>query len=60
MGICQFVVGGVLGSYGSYVKGGVGGNENVIIEVTGAPSHVIIAFSYLLIIVYALTLALLA
>ncbi|KAL8838874.1 MAG: hypothetical protein Q9205_000281 [Flavoplaca limonia] len=57
MGICQFVVGGVLGSYGSYVKGGVGGNENVIIQVIRAPSHVIIAFSYLLIIVYALTLA---
>ncbi|KAI4228780.1 MAG: hypothetical protein L6R36_001380 [Xanthoria steineri] len=57
MGICQFVVGGVLGSYGSYVPGGVGGNENVIIQVTGHPSHVVIAFSYLLIIVYALTLA---
>ncbi|KAL8875808.1 MAG: hypothetical protein Q9198_005885 [Flavoplaca austrocitrina] len=57
MGICQFVVGGVLGSYGSYVKGGVGWNENVIIQVIGAPSRVIIAFSYLLITVYALTLA---
>ncbi|KAL8998723.1 MAG: hypothetical protein Q9169_002278 [Polycauliona sp. 2 TL-2023] len=57
MGICQFIVGGVLGSYGSDVPGGVGGNENVIIQVTGAPSHVVIAFSYLLIIVYALTLA---
>lgn len=56
MGICQFAVGGVLGSYGSYVPGGVGGNENVIIQVTGHPSHVVIAFSYLLIIVYALTL----
>ncbi|KAI4146043.1 MAG: hypothetical protein L6R39_003617 [Caloplaca ligustica] len=57
MGICQFVVGGVLGTYGSYVPGGVGGNENVIIQVTGQPSHVVIAFSYLLIIIYALTLA---
>ncbi|KAL8958866.1 MAG: hypothetical protein Q9193_004158 [Seirophora villosa] len=57
MGICQFVVGGVLGSYGSYVPGGVGGNENVIIQVSGGPSHVVIAFSYLLIIVYAFTLA---
>ncbi|KAI4199157.1 MAG: hypothetical protein LQ350_004787 [Teloschistes chrysophthalmus] len=57
MGICQFIVGGVLGTYGEYVPGGVGGNENVIIQVTGSPSHVVIAFSYMLIIVYALTLA---
>ena len=57
MGICQFVVGGVLGSYGTYVPNGVGGNLNVIVSVTGSPSHVVIAFSYLLIIVYALTLA---
>ncbi|MCJ1359423.1 MAG: hypothetical protein MMC33_009425 [Icmadophila ericetorum] len=57
MGICQFVVGGVLGTYGSYVPGGVGGNPNVIIRVHGSASHVVIAFSYLLIIVYSLTLA---
>ncbi|KAL9012156.1 MAG: hypothetical protein Q9173_003053 [Seirophora scorigena] len=57
MGICQFVVGGVLDSYGSYVPGGVGGNENVIIQVSGGPSHVVVAFSDLLIIIYALTLA---
>ena len=57
MGICQFVVGGILGSYGTYVPGGVGGNLNVIVEVKGAPAHTVIAFSYLLIIVYSLTLA---
>ena len=57
MGICQFVVGGVLGSYGAYVPEGVGGNKNVIVSVEGDASHVVIAFSYLLIIVYALTLA---
>ncbi|KAI9688275.1 MAG: hypothetical protein M1820_010303 [Bogoriella megaspora] len=57
MGICHFVVGGVLGSYGVSVPEGVQGNDNVVISVTGAPSHVVIAFSYLLIIVYALTLA---
>ena len=57
MGICQFVVGGVLGSYGTYVPGGVQGNLNVIVEVTGGPAHTVIAFAYLLIIVYALTLA---
>ena len=57
MGVCMFVVGGVLGTYGTYVPGGVDGNLNVIVSVSGAPSHVVIAFSYLLIIVYALTLA---
>lgn len=57
MGITQFIVGGVLGTYGSYVPGGVNGNLNVIIRVTGSPSYVVIAFSYLLIIIYALTLA---
>jgi len=59
MGICQFVVGGVLGSYGVIVPGGVGDppNKNVIIQVEGGPAHTIIAFCYLLIIIYALTLA---
>lgn len=57
MACCHLVVGGVLGSYGTPVPGGVGGNANVVIKVTGAASHTVIAFSYLLIIVYALTLA---
>jgi len=57
MGTCMFVVGGVLGNYGVYVPGGLNGNLNVRIKVSGAPSHVVIAFSYILIIVYALTLA---
>lgn len=58
MGICQFVVGGVLGSYGVTVPAGsVGGNDNIVIRVSGSPSNVVIAFSYLLIIIYALTLA---
>ena len=57
MGVCMFVVGGVLGTYGTPVPGGIGGNENVVRKVTGNPSHVVIAFSYLLIIAYALTLA---
>ena len=47
MGICHFVVGGVLGTYSTLVPGG--GNLNVIIKVTGGPSHTVIAFSYLLI-----------
>lgn len=57
MGICQFVVGGMLGAKGVHVPGGVDGNANVLIEVSGAASGVVIAFSYLLIIIYALTLA---
>lgn len=56
MGNCHFVVAGVLSS-GEYVPGGVGGNPNVLIRVTGAASHTVIAFSYLLIIIHALTLA---
>jgi hypothetical protein len=59
MGICQFVVGGLMGKYGVIVPGGVGTppNANVIIQVEGAPAHTIIAFCYILIIIYALTLA---
>jgi hypothetical protein len=36
---------------------GVDGNANVTMRVTGSPAYTVIAFSYLLIIVYALTLA---
>ncbi len=43
--------------YGKSVPEGVQGNANVTIRVTGSPSYTVIAFSYLLIIVYALTLA---
>ncbi|TKA60946.1 hypothetical protein B0A49_09952 [Cryomyces minteri] len=57
MGICQFVVGGVLGSYGTYLPNGLNGNLSVRIQVSGAPAHTVIAFCYLLVIVYALTLA---
>ncbi|CAM1506713.1 Fc.00g063540.m01.CDS01 [Cosmosporella sp. VM-42] len=57
MALCHFVVGGMLGAYGKPVPGGVDGNANVVIKVTGSPAYTVIAFSYLLIIVYALTLA---
>ncbi|KAI2635272.1 general substrate transporter [Xylaria nigripes] len=57
MGICHFVIGGVLGAYSQPVPGGVGGNANVTFKVSGQASHTVIAFSYLLIIIYALTLA---
>ncbi|CZR54042.1 related to high-affinity glucose transporter [Phialocephala subalpina] len=38
------------------MSGGVDGNANVVIEVEGGPAHAIIAFCYILIIIYALTL----
>lgn len=57
MGICHFVVGGVLGANYEYIPDGVGGDRNVVMKVTGSPANTVIAFSYLLIIIYALTLA---
>ena len=56
MGICHFIVGGVL-STGEYVPGGVDGNANIKIRVSGSAGNTVIAFCYLLIIIYALTLA---
>jgi len=46
-----------LGAHYTYVPEGVGGDKNVVMLVRGAPANAIIAFSYLLIIIYALTLA---
>ena len=57
MAFCHFVVGGILGAHGVDVPRGVNGDANVLIQVTGSPAYTVIAFSYLLIIVYALTLA---
>jgi MFS family permease len=58
MGVCHFIIGGVLGSHGYYVPDGVGGNSNIVISLhPGGAARTVIAFSYLLIIVYALTLA---
>ncbi|KAF2146382.1 uncharacterized protein K452DRAFT_341028 [Aplosporella prunicola CBS 121167] len=57
MSFCHFVVGGVLGAHYTYVPDGVDGDLNVVMKVKGAPAHTVIAFSYLLVIVYALTLA---
>ncbi|KAK6377378.1 hypothetical protein LTR64_000759 [Lithohypha guttulata] len=56
MGACYFVVGGLL-SAGKIVPDGVDGNPNIPILLTGAKANTVIAFCYLLIIVYALTLA---
>jgi len=57
MGICMFVVGGILGSYGTTLPNGLDGNLSVKVKVTGSPSYAVIAFCYILVIVYALTLA---
>ena len=53
----MFVVGGVLGSYGTYLPNGLDGNLSVRIQVQGSPAYTVIAFSYLLVLVYSLTLA---
>lgn len=57
MAVCHFVVAAMLGAYAEYIPVGIDGNPNVVIRVTGSPACTVIAFSYLLIIVYALTLA---
>lgn len=60
MGFRHLVIGGVMGAHHTDVPGGVGDppNANVVIAVNpGAPANTVIVFSYLLIVVYALTLA---
>ncbi|KAI9736864.1 MAG: hypothetical protein M1818_005915 [Claussenomyces sp. TS43310] len=57
MAVCMFVVGGVLGSYGTYLPNGLNGNLSVRVQVTGSPAYTVIAFCYLLVLVYSLTLA---
>lgn len=51
------VVGGVLGSYGTYLPDGLKGNLSVRVQVTGSPAYTVIAFCYLLVLIYSLTLA---
>lgn len=57
MGICMFIVGGLLGSYGTYLPDGLKGNKTVRVQVTGSPAYTVIAFSYILVLAYSLTLA---
>jgi len=57
MAVCMFVVGGVLGTYGTYLPDGLNGNLSVKVKVEGSPAYTVIAFSYLLVLTYALTLA---
>lgn len=52
----MFVVGGVLGSYGTDLPGGLNGNLSVRVQVTGSPAYTVIAFCYLLVLIYSLTL----
>ncbi|KAK6000230.1 hypothetical protein QM012_003862 [Aureobasidium pullulans] len=56
MGVCHFIVGGVL-STGTYVPDGVDGNPNIKIRVAGSAGNTVIAFCYLLILLYSMTLA---
>src|SRR5690242_9981465 len=56
MAFCHFVVGGVMGTHGVDVPE-VNGDANITMRVTGSPAYTVIAFSYMLIIIYALTLA---
>ncbi|CAD6593675.1 MAG: hypothetical protein ASARMPRED_007806 [Alectoria sarmentosa] len=57
MGICMFVVGGVLGSYGTTLPNGLNGNVSVKVQVKGPPANTVIAFCYLLVLTYSITLA---
>jgi hypothetical protein len=58
MGFCHFVVVGTMGMHSVQVPDGVDGNLNIIFKVNpSAPANTVIVFSYLLIVVYALTLA---
>lgn len=57
MAISMFIVGGVLGSYGTFLPNGLNGNMSVRIQVTGSPAYTVIAFCYILVLIYALTLA---
>ena len=57
MGTCMFIVGGVLGTYGTYLPNGLDGDLSVRVSVTGASSYAVIVFSYVLVLAYSLTLA---
>jgi Sugar (and other) transporter len=47
----------MLGRYGTYLPNGLKGNLSVRVQVTGSPAYTVIAFSYILVLVYSLTLA---
>lgn len=57
MGTCLFIVGGILGAHGKYLPEGLDGNLSVKVRVTGPPAYAVIAFCYLLVLAYSVTLA---
>ena len=57
MGTCLFIVGGILGGLGTYLPNGLNGNLSVKVQVTGSPAYAVIAFCYLLVLAYSITLA---
>jgi hypothetical protein len=57
MGTCFFIVGGILGGHGKYLPNGLDGNLSVKVQVTGPPAYTVIAFCYLLVLAYSITLA---
>lgn len=58
MAICHFVVGGIFATYSYPVApGSIGNNNNVTFATNGPPAYAIIAFCYLLVLAYSLTLA---
>ena len=57
MGFCHFFLSGTIGAHYTYVPEDVQGDKNIVTRVSGSPAYTVIAFSYLLIVIYALTLA---
>lgn len=57
MATCFFVVGGILGTKGTTLPNGLNGNLSVKVQVTGSPAYAVIAFCYLLVLAYSITLA---
>jgi hypothetical protein len=57
MATCFFVVGGMLGAHGTYLPDGLDHNLSVRVQVKGSPANTVIAFSYLMILAYSITLA---
>jgi hypothetical protein len=58
MGFYYFIIGGTIATHNVQVPGSVNNNPNIIFKVnSSALANTVITFSYLLIVVYALTLA---
>ena len=57
MGTCLLIVGGILGGLGTPIPNGLNGNLSVKVQVTGSPAYAVIAFCYLLVLAYSITLA---